>query len=63
MATYPTTSSNRFQLSFNRNEIEEFQVKEKHLMAVFKTQKRCDVYKKSLGLAYDIYVKKNLLEV
>ena len=63
MATFPTTSSNRFQLSFNRNEIEECKMKERDLMEVFKTSKRCDVYKKSLELVHDIYVKKNLLGV
>ena len=48
-------------MSFNRNEIEEFQNKEQDLMEVFKTQKRCDVYKKSVGLAHNLYVKKNLI--
>jgi len=61
MAHYPTTSGNRFQMSFNRNEIEEFQNKEQDLMEVFKTQKRCDVYKKSVGLVHNLYVKKNLI--
>ena len=57
MSIYPITSSNRFQLSFNRNEIEEYAQKEKDLMKVFNTTKRCDIYKKSVGLAHDLYVK------
>ena len=61
MAHYPTTSSNRFQLRFNRNEMEEFQNKEQDLMEVFNTQKRCDVYKKSVGLVHNLYVRKNLI--
>ena len=48
-------------MSFNRNEIEEFQNKEQDLMEVFKTKKRCDVYKKSANLVHNLYVKKNLM--
>ena len=48
-------------MSFNRNEIEEFQNKEQDLMEVFKTKKRCDIYKKSANLVHNLYVKKNLI--
>ena len=51
-------SANRFQLSFNRNEIEKFRTYEKELMKVFNTDKRCDVYKKAVTMAYDLYVKR-----
>ena len=45
-------SPNRFQLSFTRNEIEDFRIMEEKLKKVWNTEKRCDVYKKAVALAY-----------
>lgn len=50
-------SSNRFQLSFTRNEIADFQIMEEKLKKVWNTEKRCDVYKKAVALAYQYLCK------